>query len=162
YAAMQAPKSPSDGWKLTRTIAEAMFTRRFDSELLEEMKGICDGANAGGAKFDGRALDLTDIVAINAWAEIMCIDDAMRATPNGLEGKTFAKPQAGKGPIAQKPARCSAFAATGKATKDGKAIIGHITMFDLYACNFYNVWLDVKPTSGHRVVIQTSPGGVQS
>jgi len=35
-------------------------------------------------------------------------------------------------------------------------------MFDLYACNFYNVWLDVKPTNGHRVVIQTSPGGVQS
>ena len=58
YAQMQSPKAPSEGWKLTRTIAEAMFTRRFDPELIEEMKGICDGANAGGA-LDASAARIT-------------------------------------------------------------------------------------------------------
>ena len=50
---------------------------------------------------------------------------------------------------------CSAFAATGPATADGKIVFGHITMFGLYPSNFYNVWLDVKPAKGHRVLMQT-------
>src|SRR5205823_2518264 len=39
---------------------------------------------------------------------------------------------------------------------------GHITMFSLYPSNFYNVWLDVKPSKGHRVFMQTYPAGIQS
>src|SRR5262249_19492995 len=61
-----------------------------------------------------------------------------------------------------KEMHCSAFAATGPATADGKIVFGHITMFGLYQSNFYNVWLDVKPTKGHRVFMQTYPGGIQS
>lgn len=161
FAAQQSPKSPADGWRLTRTLTEALFARRFDPELLEEMKGIADGASAGGARFDARPLDLTDIVAINAWPEIITLDDALRAVPNGLEGKDFDKLTPAIKPTSR-TSRCSAFAATGPATKDGKAIIGHITMFDIYPCNFFNVWLDVKPSKGHRVVIQAAPGSVQS
>ncbi|HEY8750238.1 MAG TPA: C45 family autoproteolytic acyltransferase/hydrolase, partial [Tepidisphaeraceae bacterium] len=161
FAAQHAPKSPADGWKLTRTLTDALFTRHFDPELLEEMKGIADGANAAGAKFDSRPLDLTDIVALNAWPEIISLDDALRAVPTGLEGKDFDKLSPHLKP-ATRTSRCSAFAATGSATKDGKAIIGHITMFDIYPCNFFNVWLDVKPAKGHRVVIQAAPGSVQS
>ena len=63
---------------------------------------------------------------------------------------------------APQPMHCSAFAATGPATADGKVVFGHITMFGLYPSNFYNVWLDVKPAKGHRVVMQTYPGGIQS
>ncbi|MGH7175890.1 MAG: hypothetical protein ACREJC_00790, partial [Tepidisphaeraceae bacterium] len=132
YATMQSPTSPSEGWKITRTMVDSLFARKFDPEYLEEMKGIADGAVAGGAKFDGRALDLTDIIAINVWSEVMCLDGANQATPNGLEGKTFGKPVGAKTPVAVKPSRCSAFVATGPATKDGKVVIGHITMFDLY------------------------------
>ena len=43
-----------------------------------------------------------------------------------------------------KPEHCSAFAATGPATADGKAIIGHITMFSLYPSLYYNVWLPMS------------------
>jgi len=161
FAEQQSPKAPADGWRLTRTLTEAMFTRRFDPELLEEMKGIADGASASGAKFDSRPLDLTDIVAINAWSEIITLDDALRAQPNGLEGRDFGKVMSTAKPTSR-TSRCSAFAATGPATKDGKAVIGHITMFDIYPCNFFNVWLDVKPSKGHRVVIQGAPGSVQS
>ena len=161
FAFQQSPKAPAEGWRLTRTTADAVFLRRFDPELLEEMKGIADGAAAGGAKFDGRAVDLTDIVAINAWPELESLDDALHAQPTGLEGRNFERgaPRVSPGPAVS---RCSAFAATGAATRDGKAIIGHITMFDLYPCNFFNVWLDVLPAKGHRFVLQGAPGSVQS
>src|SRR5580658_1939348 len=61
FAASQCSKSPSDGWKLTRLLVNALFLRRFDREYLEEMKGIADGAAAAGAKIDGRPVDLVDI-----------------------------------------------------------------------------------------------------
>ena len=91
FAAQQSNKSPADGWALTRTMTDALFVRRFDPELLEEMKGIADGAAAAGAKFDGRSIDLTDIVAINVWPELLTLDDALHALPTGLEGKDFGK-----------------------------------------------------------------------
>src|SRR5437763_3181111 len=44
YAAQQGHKDPEGAWKQTRTIANALFLRGFDTEYLEEMKGIADGA----------------------------------------------------------------------------------------------------------------------
>jgi hypothetical protein len=161
YAAMQSPGAPTEGWKLMRTIVSTSFLRGFDHEYLEEMKGIADGASAAGAKFDDRPLDLIDVAALNMWAELMTLDDANSATPTGLEGIDFPD----HAPAPAKPARdghCSAFAATGKATKDGHPIIGHITMFDLYPSGFFNVWLDVKPEKGHRVMMQSYPAGIYS
>src|SRR5207244_13161155 len=37
-AAVQSPKAPSEGWKNTRSLANALFVRRTDKEYLEEMK----------------------------------------------------------------------------------------------------------------------------
>src|SRR5206468_870020 len=65
-------------------------------------------------------------------------------------------------PRRPRPMRCNAFAATGPATKDGKIVFGHITMYDLYPANFYNIWIDVKPAKGHRFVMQSYPGGMHS
>jgi hypothetical protein len=161
FAAVRSPKSPTDGWKATRTLANALFLRRYEKEYLEEMKGVADGASAAGARFEGRHLDLLDIVVLNSWPEIETLDPALEATAHGLEGKHFRQdsPQATTPP---KPMHCSAFAANGKATRDGKIVFGHITMFSLYPSSFYNVWLDVKPAHGHRVFMQTYPGGIQS
>src|SRR4051812_34596759 len=36
----QSSKSPSEGWRLTRTLVNANFLRGFDVEYLDEMKGI--------------------------------------------------------------------------------------------------------------------------
>jgi hypothetical protein len=161
FAAIQSPKSPADGWKHTRTLCNALFLRRYEEEYLKEMQGIADGASAAGARFDGRPIDLLDVVALNAWPEIDTLDSALGATPTGLEGLRFDLSPAQVKP-APKPMRCSAFAATGPATKDGKIVFGHITMFGLYPSSFYNVWLDVKPSKGHRVLMQTYPAGIQS
>jgi hypothetical protein len=149
FAATQSWKSPADGWKLTRSLVSSIFLHRYDAEYLEEMRGIADGAAAAGAKMDGRAIDLIDIVAINAWAELLTLDDANRATPTGLEGKHFHE-------------HCSAFVAGPPATKDGKIVIGHTSMFDLYPSLFFNIWIDEKPTKGHRIAYQGYPGAINS
>ena len=92
----------------------------------------------------------------------MTLDDALRAQPNGSGRERHSTGSRRDQTPPRKSRRCSAFAATGSATKDGKAIIGHITMFDIYPCDFYNVWIDVKPAKGHRLVFQAAPGSVQS
>jgi Phospholipase B len=161
FAAILAPTAPTEGWRNTRRLANALFVRHFEKEFLEELKGIADGATAAGARFDNRPIDLVDIVAINCWPEIEFLDAALEATPTGLEGVRFPHPQPRAKPAPQAD-HCSAFAATGPATADGKIVFGHITMFSLYAANFYNVWLDVKPAKGHRFVMCAYPGAIQS
>jgi hypothetical protein len=161
FATVRSPDAPADAWKHTRSLVSALFLRRYDKEYLEEMKGIADGASAAGARFNNKPLDLVDVVALNAWMEVATLDSALESTPNGLEGRRFPKGPAKPLPPPQQM-RCSAFAATGKATRDGKVVFGHITMFSLYPSNYYNVWLDVKPAKGHRVIMQTYPAGIQS
>jgi hypothetical protein len=160
-AAYRSAKAPTDAWRAVRLLANALFLRKFDAEYLEEMKGIADGAAAAGARFDGRPLDLLDIVTVNADIETSFLDGALDATATGLESKRFREPAEGA-PIRPREGHCSAFAATGPATTDGQVVFGHITMWNLYHAYHYNVWLDIKPAHGHRVLMQTYPGGLMS
>lgn len=160
-AADRSTKAPADSWHDYRLIVNALFLRRFEPEFLEEMKGIADGAAAAGAKFENRPLDLLDVVAVNSAFEMDFLETGLDALPTGLEGKKFAEPLEGH-PKANPPDHCSAFAATGPATADGKIVFGHITMWNLLHVRHYNVWLDVKPVKGHRVLMQTYPGGIMS
>src|SRR5262249_40925419 len=141
FAAVRSPRTPSDGWRLTRELVNSLFLRRFEKEYLEEMKGIADGASAAGARFDNRPIDVLDIAAVNVWREIATLGGALDATATGLEALRFPEERSRPRPAPQ-PMHCSAFAATGPATRDGKIVFGHITMTGLYSANFYNVWLD--------------------
>jgi hypothetical protein len=160
-AAYRSPDAPSEGWRDQRMLVNSLFLRKYDAEYLEEMKGIADGAAAAGAKFEGRAIDLIDIASINSDIELAFLDNALDATAHGLEGKRFTAPASSR-PKSKSADHCSAFAATGPATKDGKIVFGHITMWGLYHVRFYNVWLDIKPDRGHRVLMQTYPAGIMS
>ena len=157
----RSPKSPGEAWRDLRTLVNALFLRRYDAEYLHEMKGIADGAAAAGAKFDGRSLDLLDIVTLNSSIEVDMLDAGLDATATGLEALEFNEPADGREAGAQEE-HCSAFAATGPATAGGQIVFGHITMFRLYAVRHFNVWLDIKPAAGHRVVCQSYPGGIMS
>ena len=160
-ATSRSPKAPAEGWRDARLLVNALFQRRYEKEFLEEMKGIADGAAAAGAKFEGKTLDFLDVVTINSSIELDFLQANLDATATGLEGIKFREP-----PYARKgyrpPPHCSAFAATGPATADGKIVFGHITMFDLYHVRHFNVWLDIKPTKGRRVGMQSFPGGIMS
>jgi hypothetical protein len=160
-ATLLTPKSAAEGWQHTRRLVNALFLRRFAKEYLEEMKGIADGATAAGQKLYQRPIDLVDIVVLNCWPEIETLDSALEATPTGLEGMRFPHAQPRAKPM-PRPEHCSAFAATGPATADGKIVFGHITMFGLYSSYFYNVWLDIKPAKGHRMFMCAYPGAMQS
>ncbi|HEV3136398.1 MAG TPA: C45 family autoproteolytic acyltransferase/hydrolase, partial [Pirellulales bacterium] len=160
-ATLRSPKSPADGWRDLRTLVNALFLRRYENEYLHEMKGIADGAAAAGAKFEGRAVDLLDIVVLNSNIEVEFLDAGLDAAATGLEGINFRDPPEGQ---LQNDSddHCSAFAATGPATADGQIVFGHITMFHLYAVRHFNVWLDIQPKAGHRLVFQSYPGGIMS
>jgi hypothetical protein len=150
-------------WNQYRTTAGALFLRGFDREILEEMRGIADGANANGAKWLDRELDLTDIVVANTTVEMGELNGAVEVTPTGLEGTQFDPP--GYARTAKKDAvvdHCSAFAATGPATRDGKMIVGHVTWWSQALAEQTNVMLDIQPDTGHRVLMQSYPGGIES
>ncbi len=156
-------KADAQTWNQYRTAANAMFLRGFDREILEEMRGIADGANANGAKWLDRKLDLVDIVLANTTVEMGELQQAVNMTPTGLEGLPLDPPG-----YAQRPKKdtvmdhCSAFAATGPATRDGKMVIGHVTWWPLTLAEQTNVMLDIKPETGHRMLIQSYPGGIES
>ncbi|NIT57753.1 MAG: peptidase C45, partial [Aliifodinibius sp.] len=57
---------------------------------------------------------------------------------------------------------CSAFIATGSATANGKIVIGHETFTEFWNGQYMNIILDITPTQGSRIVMQTSPGWIAS
>ncbi len=154
-------KTDENTWNTYRTTANALFLRGFDHEILEEMRGIADGANAAGARFLSRKLDLVDIALANTTVELGELESALRVTPTGLEGNRFNPPPYASGHSSSAD-HCSAFAATGAATHDGKMVIGHVTWWPQTLSEQTNVMLDIKPETGHRMLIQSYPGGIES
>ncbi len=160
-AAELDPTGKGKSWNLARTTASALFLRGFDKEILEEMKGIADGASDAGARWEGRPIDLTDIVVLNTTVEMSDLSSALSVTPNGLETLRLLAPNY----VTHKRSaadHCSAFAATGSATRDGRMVIGHTTWWPLTLAEQTNVMLDIKPATGHRVLMQSYPGGIES
>jgi hypothetical protein len=149
-------------WSAFRTQASALFLKGFDREILEEMRGIADGASDAGVKWQGRRLDLVDIVVANITVELNELRSAMTVTPTGLETLKFEPPTYYDKKRDSVLDHCSAFAATGPATRDGKMVIGHVTWWPLTLAEQTNVWIDVKPEHGHRVLMQSYPGGIES
>ncbi|HEX4147486.1 MAG TPA: C45 family peptidase, partial [Pirellulales bacterium] len=157
----RSAEEPSTAWRDLRLLTNALLLRRFDAEFLEEMKGIADGATAAGAKFDDRKLDLIDVVTLNSAIELSFLDSGLKASPTGLEGRRWHEPPVDR-TEADDEDHCSAFAATGPATADGHIVLGHITMTGLNEARHYNIWLDLVPEVGHRVLMQSYPGGIMS
>ncbi|HYL36722.1 MAG TPA: C45 family autoproteolytic acyltransferase/hydrolase [Bryobacteraceae bacterium] len=150
-------------WNLARTTAASLFLHGFDQEILEEMKGIADGASDAGARWDGRRIDLTDLVVVNTTVELGELSEALTVTPSGLEGLHLDSPVIFDRRRGIAPAdHCSAFAATGKATRDGRMVIGHVTWWPLTLAEQTNVMLDLQPAAGHRILIQGYPGAIES
>jgi len=160
-AIQKGGQDPAKGWAQTRQMVDALFLRKFEVEYLEEMKGIADGANKGGARFKGRELDLLDIVSLNSLIDLDYVDGATRVTGTPLSGRSFLKAEdeaerAGKGD------HCSSFVATKSATKDGRFVMGQMFMWNGYTGVQYDLMVDVVPAKGNRLVYQTFPGGLHS
>jgi hypothetical protein len=149
-------------WDDYRRTVDALFLRGFDQEILEEMRGIADGASDAGARWQDRKIDLIDVAVANTTVELGELGGALEATATGLEGLNLEKPAYARDGHDSVTDHCSAFAATGPATRDGKMVIGHVTWWPLTLAEQTNVMLDIKPASGHRMLIQSYPGGIES
>ena len=110
------------------------------------MRGIAEGARAGGAK-----LDLWDVVALNASIEVgyyTAVLDAAAAP--GTPAKSNA------------PDKCSAFVATGRYTRDGRVVIAHNNWSGYLDGSRWNVIFDVRPAAGQRFLMDGYPGMIAS
>jgi uncharacterized protein CbrC (UPF0167 family) len=115
-------------------------------ELTEEMEGIAAGLSAAGVP-----TTLDDIIGWNAYMEM-----------TGYWWPTVASQYVNDAPNGNRKSHCSAFIATGSATADGRIVIGHESFTEFWNGQFMNVILDITPTDGHRMVMQTSPGWIAS
>jgi len=75
---------------------------------------------------------------------------------------TVASQYVNDAPDGNRKSHCSAFIATGSATADGRIVIGHEAVTEFWNGQFMNVILDITPSDGHRLVMQTSPGWIAS
>jgi len=114
-------------------------------EFYEEMEGIVEGCRAGGTE--------TTIDEIIAWNNNITLLDCWY--PNSLGANENRKMGAEGGGGAKD--RCSAFVANGDYTENGKIVIAHNSFVQYMDGQFYNVILDISPTSGNRIIMQTAP-----
>ena len=118
------------------------MTKNKFPELFEEMLGISEGLNANHCK--------TTIQEIIAWNFYYSIS------------YWFGNPEHNKSHEGGSKDRCSAFIAVGDWTEDGKIVCAHNSFCDYIDGQYSYVVLDIQPTNGHRIIMQTCPGWIWS
>ena len=114
------------------------MTKTDFKEFYDEMEGIAEGCVAGGCK--------TTIDEIIAWNFYCSIPYWHRLKSDSRPGKEGGAKD-----------RCSAFIAVGDWTHDGKIVMAHNSFCDFIDGQWSNVILDIKPSNGYRMIMQTSP-----
>ena len=129
-----------------RAAAEKVLWPHVEQQYREELKGIAEGLKAKGV-----ALDLWDVVALNAWLEL----SPYYTNWYDKEHKLVSEMR----PV---PEHCSAFVATGSYTTDGKIIIAHNNWSEYKEGSRWNVIFDIAPSKGHRMLMDGMPGLIHS
>ncbi len=134
-------------WSFFRDAAQNVLWPHIEPEYQHELKGIADGLHAQGS-----ALDLWDVVALNGYIEL---SDYYLPWLNAKEGKP-------NPPQAVAPGKCSAFIATGSATKDGKIVIAHSNWASYAEGERWRMVFDIAPASGQHILMDGLPGVITS
>jgi hypothetical protein len=140
------PTTSKKDWAFYRAASKRLLWNKIDKEYQDEIKGIAEGLQAKGFKYD--SLDLT---ALNANIEL-----SQYYVPT-LMNKV--KPGSGDN---KAPGNCSAFIATGSFTKDHKIVMGHNNWTDYIEGERWNVIADIKPAKGNEILMDCAPGFVHS
>lgn len=141
-------KSTKKNWDFYRNESTRMFWTTTPEEYQKEIDGILLGVNS---KLGAEKIDRSDIFAMNAILEI-----AWYYVP-WLETKDNPNP-----PDQTPPGHCSAFAATGTRTTDGKIVMAHNNWVDYVIGQRWNIILDVVPEKGNRIIMDALPGCIHS
>jgi hypothetical protein len=128
-------------WAFFRQVAQEVLWPHVESEYRDELNGIVEGLKARDVK-----LDIWDIVALNAWLELPYYDK--------WREKGVPHPSAAD--------HCSAFAATGSYTKDGRVVIAHNNWTSYSSGERWNIVFDIVPAAGSRIIMDGMPGLIHS
>jgi len=146
----------------------ALFKNQIEQEYpeyYEEMKGITSGANARGAH-----LTLNDIIFWNCYysvgymmgylPKLIDADPALKQK----YGEVFPNDGSVVSGASEGGAResCSGFIAVGNYTKDGKIVCAHNTFDNFIDAQFCNVMIEIKPSKGNSIIMQSAPGSISS
>lgn len=134
-------------WAYFREVGRTVLWPHVTPEYREELQGMAEGMKEAGS-----TKDLWDLVALNGVLEIR---DYYLPTMNAKEGKPAP-------PMATAPGKCSAFIATGKATKDGKIVIAHSNWSSYAEGERWTIVFDIVPRQGHRILMDGTPGVITS
>lgn len=134
-------------WEFYRNAAKDMLWPRIDAEYQQELQGIADGVKAHGV-----SLDLYDVVALNAFEEVM---DYYLPWLNTQQ-------KSAKNPKLAAPGNCSAFIATGSTTKDHQIVIAHNNWTSYLAGERWVIIFDIQPEHGNRILMDGFPGVITS
>jgi len=134
-------------WDFYRKTAQDVLWPHIDLEYQQELQGIADGVKAKGVN-----LDLYDIVALNAFEEVM---DYYLPWLNKRQ-------KSAKKPKLAAPGNCSAFIATGSMTKDHQIVIAHNNWTSYLAGERWVVIFDIQPEHGNRMLMDGFPGVITS
>jgi hypothetical protein len=134
-------------WQTFRDIAKTQLWPHIDPEYQSELRGIAEGL-----KSTGSTLDVWDIVAMNAQEEV---------PDYYLPWLAGQKKQTAKAELVP-PGHCSAFIATGSATKDGKIVIAHSNWSPYIEGERWTMVFDIVPLKGNRILMDGLPGLIHS
>jgi len=141
-----------EDWTWFRNAAKAQWEKIMPDEYKKEFEGIADGIKAAGVT----GIDYLDLWAWNGW-----IDLAWYYMPTVSKAETGDDVKYGWFKHKRPPGPgCSAFIATGKATRDGRIVMCHSLWYDYLFCVYWNVWMDIKPEKGYRIITQGFPGWI--
>ena len=144
---VEAPHEYKRDWSFFRDAAQNVLWPHIEPEYRQELKSIVEGLHAQGS-----ALDLWDIVALNGYIEL---SGYYLPLLNAKEGKP-------NPPQAVAPGKCSAFIATGSATKDGKIVIAHSNWAPYAEGERWRMIFDIVPASGQHILMDGLPGVITS
>ncbi|RLF59894.1 MAG: hypothetical protein DRN37_03440 [Thermoplasmata archaeon] len=134
------------------------YWRYVPDEQKREIEGIARGASERGALNPlGNPVDEWDILALNAiwdiWWRAEPPGNIWWWLPNNPELPTIAS---------DPPHHCSAFVATGNATKDGGFVLGQSLWMPYFLSPAHAVYIDIIPEKGNRILMEVTAGMIWS
>jgi len=130
-------------WEWLVKQGDRILRPKVDAKIFQEIEGIVEGMGAAGVN-----TTLSEMIAFNGFIDL---DYWWSVAKDSIGSHAPNSPREG----------CSSFIVTGSMTPDGGIVLGHNTMTS-YVTADPNIALDIVPESGHRMVMQGSPGWVHS
>lgn len=135
-------KAENYPWKKFRADSEKICWHMTPEKLQEEIQAVEAGVRLRGIK----DVSWKDVLAINAYGDTLSCH--------------YAKEHEKNQDARRKSGHCSAFIATGEATKDKRIVLCHNTWFSYIIGTTYNIMMSLIPSEGKKMFIHTWPGAI--